>query len=134
MRYKDFKKYRIKSKERFRELYYFTLQYWEWKIQLNEATFIGSPEISGMPHGSGVGDPTGQAGTNYADLISKVELIEGCVKDAAPPYLRRGLLKGVTTKDVNYNWLKGRGYIDCGSQKYYQIRGMYYWLLDQRKG
>jgi len=134
MRYKDFKKYKIKSKERFRELYYFTLQYPEWKHQLEEVTFLGSPEISGMPHGSGVGDPTGSLATASAELISKINLIDGCVKDAAPPKFQKGLLKGLTTPNSNYNWLYARGYIKCGSQKYYQMRGMFFWILDQRKG
>jgi len=133
MRYKDFKRYKIKSKERFRELYYFSLQYWDLREQLEAICYVSSPDGDGMPRGSGVGDPTGTKAALIAELSEKVNLIESCVRDADPS-IKKGLLKGVTTPNCSPNWLRDHGFLYCGNDKYYLARGKYYWLLDQRKG
>lgn len=133
MRYKDEKKYKIKDKERFRELYYFALQYNVWRTRLAELKVVSSPNLDGMPRGSGVGDPTGSTGSEVAELMKKISLIEDCVREAGPD-IYRGLLKGVTTQSCTPNWLRARGYIYCGNDKYYHSRAKFYWLLNQRKG
>lgn len=133
MNYRNNPKYKIKNKERFRELYYFALQYSEWKKELSAITVIGSPNIDGMPKGASVGDPTGRIATSQAELISKITLVEQCAKDADPS-IYKGVLKGVTTPNMTYNWLVYNKYLYCGRDKYYIARSRFYWLLNQRKG
>lgn len=133
MNVRNSKQYRIKNKARFRELYYFSLQYHELKKKLAEISVIGSPNNDGLPKGYGVGNPTERLGIEQADLISKVRMIEECAAEADPS-ISRGILKAVTTPNCTYNWLSANGWLYCGRDKFYQARQKYYWLLDQRKG
>lgn len=140
MRYKNFKKYKLPD-ERYRELLWFSWQYADLKAERQALASLGSPEISGMPHGSGVGDPTGQQAIKFAELDSKIRMIEECCKQACiitdqkkAEELYPGILKGVTTRNCNYNSLKYRGLIKCGADKFYTARRAYFWLLDTRRG
>lgn len=125
------KKYKIND-ERYRELLYFVLQYNEWRDELSKISVIGSPDIDGMPRGSGTGDPTGRAAAKYGELLGKIQLVEKCARDSDQS-IYKGLLKGVTTRNLSFNWLVSRGYLYCGRDKYFLARRKFFWLLDQRK-
>lgn len=67
-------KYNI-SKHRFLELYYFCLQYNEWKDELKYNTdTVGAIITDGLPQGSNISDSTGRLGDRRAEFSRKFEL------------------------------------------------------------
>lgn len=121
------------SKNRFLELYYWCLQYGEWKDELKYRTdTLRSREINGMPASHSMEDPTQQLAVRRAMLEQKCRLIEQTAIEADPD-IYQYLLKAVTEEDVTYQYLKSMMDIPCGKDMYYDRRRKFYWLLDKRK-
>lgn len=121
------------GKNRFKELYYWCLQYDEWKDELKYKTdTVKSIEITDMPVAHNGGDATQQLAIRRVQLAKNCELIERTVLDADQD-LYQYLLKAVTSEDVTYRYLKMIMRIPCGKKMYYDRRRKFYWLLDQRK-
>ena len=77
-------KYKL-SNYRFRELYYFCLQYDEWQETLKDKRMpLKGMQYSGMPSSGGCGNPTEKAGIECAELSQKCDLIEKAAKAADP--------------------------------------------------
>lgn len=124
------------SGNRFRELYYWCLQYGEWREELEgRAAPSGSMYVGeGLEEGGG---EKGQAGEHVpssrrAWLEQNCRLLEQTAADADPdisPYI----LRAVTDGDVTYQYLKMSMGMPCGKDMYYDRRRRFYWLLDQRK-
>ena len=131
MNSRHLKKYRIPNKHRFRELYSFAMQYRDFKEELQSVSFLGSSQ-DGEVKGSTPGDPTGRIAIEQADLISKVNLIEQCARDADPT-IWKSVLLAVTTPNITYNYLSQNRFLYCGRDKFYVARQKFYWLLDKRK-
>lgn len=128
----NYGKYGI-SKNRFLELYYWCLQYGEWKDELQYRTdTLRSREITGMPANYSMEDPTQQLAVRRAMLEQKCRLIEQTAIEADPD-IYQYLLKAVTEEDVTYQYLKSMMDIPCGKDMYYERRRKFYWLLDKRK-
>lgn len=126
------KKYKIHNKHRYSELYNFAMQYKDYKSQLDDISFLPSPSIDAMPKCSDHGDPTSRTAIKYATLLSKIELIERCAKDADHS-IWKSVLFAVTNPHITYEYLYLHKMIYCGRDKYYIARQKFYWLLDQRK-
>lgn len=125
------KRYGI-SKHRFYELFHYCLQYNEWKDELNYTTdTVKSVQITDMPHGSGVGDPTNQLATRRAMLSAKCELLENTAKEADSS-LWQYILKDVTDENVSYTYLKQIMSIPCGKNYYYDKRRKFFYLLSKK--
>lgn len=123
-------KYNI-SKNRFRELYYFCLQYAEWKQELRFNTDTVSAITSdGQPHSSSISDSTGRLAIKRAELKTKCKAIEDAVKEADQE-CAKWLLQGVTT-GCSYNYLKYKLNMPCGRDRYYDRRREFYWRLDKK--
>ena len=94
------------GKYAYRELHNFCLQYPEKKRRLRELESpYKSPQITGMPSGSGPGDPTGRNADRASVLSGDIELIE---RTAAA--------------------------VSCGRRKFYDMRRVFFYLLAQSKG
>lgn len=125
------KKYNV-SKNRFRELFYFCLQYPTWKAELKELTDSLGASFDGQPRAKGnISDSTGRLGERRATLSSKCDLIEQ-VAEEADTDLQTYIIKAVTTEGMTYNILRNRFKIPCGQTRYYAARRKFYYLLDKK--
>lgn len=125
-------KYGISNK-RFKELYYFCLQYNEWKDELRYNTdTVKSIEIKDCPATHETGDPTQQLAMRRAMLEKNCQLIEQTAIDA-DSFIHPYILKAVTDENVTYRYLKMVMGIPCGKKMYYDRRRKFYWLLNQKK-
>lgn len=52
----------------------------------------------------------------------------------AGPDIYKALLKGVTTRNSSAKWLRGKGLLYAGDDRYHLARRKYFWLLDKRLG
>lgn len=120
------------SKYRFRELYYFCLQYNEWLDELKYNTdSVKSANNDGMPRGTNVSDQTGALGTRRAELARKCKIIEQTAIEVDPD-IYRYIIQAVTNELITYEYLRMRMGIPCGKNVYYDRRRKFYWLLSQK--
>lgn len=123
-------KYNI-SNYRFRELYYFCLQYPEWKQALdrirNTLKGLGYDSFvsSGLP-----GDPTMNAAIQSMELANKCQVIERAA-ELADSELQEYIIYAVTHENVTFNALKNQQDMPCERDRYYNSRRKFYWLLDR---
>ncbi len=121
------------SKHRFRELYYYCLQYNEWKEQLECYTdTVKSLQITDMPISRSNKSQTEVLAVDRYNLTLKCALIESVAKEA-DQNLYKYILKAVTNEGITYNYLKHSMNIPCGKDMYYDRRRKFYWLLDKKQ-
>lgn len=119
------------SDYRFRELYYFCLQYNEWNEKLNsKRNALKSLQISGMPSSGTSGNPTESAALECAELSYKCDMIEQAAK-CADPELYEFIIYAVTNKDISFERLKIQKNIPCERDRYYNSRRKFYYYLDR---
>lgn len=98
-------KYRL-SDYRFRELYYFCLQYHEWKQKLNDKRDpLKGMQYSGSPS-SGISSPTEVRAIECAELSNKCMMIEEAAR-SADPELYQYILFAVTHPNIRYEFEPG---------------------------
>lgn len=121
------------SKNRFKELYYWCLQYNEWKDELKYKTdTVRSVEITDMPVYHGNGDATQQLAVRRMELEKNCQMVEQAAMEADSE-IYQYLIKAVTDEDVTYRYLQMIMGIPCGKKMYYDRRRKFYWLLSQKK-
>lgn len=126
------KKYGI-SKNRFKELYYWCLQYNEWKDELKYKTDTAkSIGVTDMPVAHSNGNSTQDLAIRRAELERNCRIIERAAIEADPE-IHQYLLKAVTNEGVTYQYLKLIMNIPCSHNTYYERRKKFYWLLDKKK-
>lgn len=128
MNSKAIRAYKIHNKARMEELIRICWQYRDMKAEL-DALATSSPEMDGMPRGTGISDPTHAAAVRREKLSGRVMAIERCARIAGGDCYN-GLLLGVTTRGSSYNWLRMRGAIYCGRDQYYAMRAKFFYLLN----
>ena len=122
-------KYRI-SDYRFRELYYFCLQYKDWKEQIKEKRDnLKGLQYSGVPSGGNPGNPTEKAAIECAELSKKCNIVERAAKSADPD-LWEYILFAVTNEKISFEALKAQKNIPCERDRYYNSRRKFYFILD----
>lgn len=87
-----------------------------------------SPQITGMPSGSGPGDPTGRIAERAAVLSQDIDMIERAANKAAGRDAQN-LLKNVTL-GIAWEYLP----VSCGRRKFYDMRRLFFYLLALEKG
>ena len=123
-------KYNI-SNYRFRELYYFCLQYDEWMQELKEKRDpLKGVQYTGMPGSGTPGNPTEKNAIICAELSHKCALIEDAAK-AADPELWQYILYAVTNENTTFKFLKMQKEIPCERDRYYNSRRKFYYYLDR---
>ena len=119
------------SKNRFFELYYFCLQYHEWKQKLKEKQNpLRGTNYSGMPSSGSVGHPTESSAIECAELSNKCEAVEAAAR-AADPELYEYIIYAVTNENITFKFLKMRKDIPCERDRYYNSRRKFYFYLDK---
>lgn len=123
-------KYNI-SDYRFLELYYFCLQYEEWRERLEELRNpLKGLQYSDMPSSGVPGDSTMNKGIECAEYSQKCEAIEKAA-ELADPELYEYIIYAVTNKDISFNKLKIHKNIPCERDRYYNSRRKFYYHLDR---
>jgi len=123
-------KYNI-SEYRFRELYYFCLQYEEWKEALQEKRrVLKATQYSAAPSHGNPGDQTAHVAVECAELSHKCGVIEKAAK-MADPELKDFILYAVTNENITFKFLKMQRNIPCERDRYYSSRRKFYFYLDK---
>lgn len=123
-------KYKL-SDYRFRELYYFCLQYHEWKQKLNDKRNpLKGMQYSGLPSSGGVSNLTEFRAIECAELSTKCAMVEKAAQ-AADSELYQYILFAVTRPNISFNYLKMQKKIPCERDRYYNSRRKFYFLLDK---
>lgn len=123
-------KYSI-NKFRFKELYYFCLQYDEWKESLEDLRNpLKGITYNAMPGSGNPGDPTARAAIECAEISKKCAAVEAAAK-AADPDLHEFILYAVTHENISFNILKVQKDIPCERDRYYNSRRKFYYHLDK---
>lgn len=119
-------KYNI-SNAMYRELLYFCRQYDDKKQRAAHARRVCAVSIDGLPHGTGVGDPTASRAAHAERLQRDVDLIDRTAQEAAgtlAPYLLRNVTRGIP-----YNCLGA----PCGKNMFWNMRKRFFYLLAEKK-
>ena len=122
-------KYKI-SGYRFRELYYFCLQYEEWRAAINDIQPIKGISYSGVPSSGVPGNRTMHAAIESAEYARKCAAVEAAAR-AADPELYEYIMYAVTHDNVTFNFLKNQKNIPCERDRYYNSRRKFYFHLDK---
>lgn len=120
------------SQNAYKELRSFCLQYGEKKQKIADYMSLKSPNLSGMPHGFGVSNPTGKAAELAEKYQNDVELIESTVKEVAAENAEY-LLKNVTTDKFSITALKTKHGMKMGENQFRQMRKKFYFVLAKKK-
>ena len=123
-------KYSI-SKSRYRELYYFCLQYDERARKIADLEQLQVKAPDGMPHGTGISDPTAQAGFLASQLRLQNEAMEKSAREADAG-LYCWLLDAVRY-GLTYNNLKVMKQIPCGQEYFHKARRKFFYILDGKQ-
>lgn len=99
------------SEFRFRELYYYTLQYPEW-----EREFL-------------IGRKPREELDNLRKKMDQIDILCIRAEDGLAEYIRAGVI----WRDMTYARLKSVFDIPCDRNTYYKYRRRFYWLLDKEK-
>ena len=125
------KKYNI-SKHRFRELYYFCLQYQEWLDELKYKTDdVSSIGITNMPTSHNTNSNVERLALRRAQLEEKCKILEQTAIEADET-LYQYIIKAVTNEGVSYNYLKMVMNIPCCKNVWYDRRRKFYYLLSEK--
>jgi hypothetical protein len=134
----DMNTYKIKldrygiSKAAYDELHSFCLQYDEKLARLNDAYSLKSPNLSGMPHGSGISNPTERAAELCEKYRKDIELIEETAKEVDPK-LAPFIIKNVTSDKCPPWVLKTRYGMEAGEKYFCKKRRQFYYVLALKK-
>lgn len=115
------------SKNKYRELKYFCLQYKEKKDRLKSMCHISAVQITGMPHGSSISNPTATQGEGIAQLKKDIEVIEQTAIEVSSEFYQY-ILENVT-KDVPWEYLD----IPMSRRSFYRLRRKFFYNLSARK-
>lgn len=116
------------SEYRYRELLNFCRQYGEKKQKLAAERGLSAITYSGMPHGSGTGDPTAEKAERAQKWIQDIELIEEVAKEVDPT-IYQSLIANVTNEHTPFEFLS----VPCGRRQFYEARRKFFYLLDKKK-
>ena len=136
------KEYEI-SNLRYRELYYFCLQYQKYKDKINEIETGGGRSSYAQTgrSGSGHADPTAAKVIKAEKYREYCELIEQTAIEVGGDYadIYQTIMTNVTI-GLSYEQLRALGKIPkykdgkyCGKNMFYNLRRKFYWLLDFKK-
>ena len=123
-------KYNI-SRSRYRELYYFCLQYDERKKKMEELRYPSPPKSDGMPRGSGISNPTERNGMMAACLSLENKVMEQAAVEASSD-LHPWILKAAKY-DLKFDYLHLCEGMPCGKNEFQKLRHKFYYILDQKK-
>ena len=120
------------SEHAYDELRSFCLQYDEKLARLNDAYSLKSPNLSGMPHGSGISDPTERAAELAVKYKEDIDLIENTAKEIDAE-LAPFIIKNVTSDKCPPWVLKTRYGMETSEKTFNKKRRQFYYRLAVKK-
>lgn len=120
------------SKNAYDELKAFCLQYEEKTEKLQDAFVVRGINLSGMPHGTGAGNPTERAAEIALKYQADIDLIEGTAR-RADPEIEKYILLNATTKDNPFSELQKKG-LSVPEKRFNEARRKFFYLLAVEKG
>ena len=106
-------------KNRYYELKYFCLQFWDWQKRRAQLDGLATHENR---------EPTEPEAIERAELDEKIRKVMSCAKLAAHEY-DDILLTGVT-KGQSYDTMSAKKVLPMSREAYYAIYRKFFWLLD----
>lgn len=113
-------------KNRYYELKYFCLQFWEWKKRLAELDGLATRANR---------EPTESEAMERLELSRKIEMVKEVVHDAThpnAPSIENALLLGIT-KGRSYDVQNAHTPIPVCREAYYAVYRMFFWILDRAR-
>lgn len=125
----ELRAYKI-DKLRHEELQRICWQYKSLRTRADDLLTLASA-AAGERHKTGShSDPVAKLAQRREKILKKASAIERCAKLAGKDNAA-GLLFGVTTRGSGYETLQAQKKIFCGRRQYYEMRAVFFWLLDQ---
>lgn len=115
------------SRDKYNELKYFCLQYWQKKQGIDRNYGIDGFSQDGMPRGTSSSNPTEKKALRIAQLKRDTELIEQTAMEADAE-IHPWILKNVTS-GVPYEYMD----VPMGRKKFYEARRYFFFLLAQKR-
>lgn len=119
------------SPKRYRELYYFCLQYDEMKERLESIYSLQSSKIDNNVQSNSISDSTQKKAIAAEKISTKMELIEQTAIEA-DSQIYQYLLMNVTNQ-VPFTYLHYDLGMPCGEKYFYKARRKFFYLLDIKK-
>ena len=121
---------------KYKELYYFCLQYWDKKREIDRIMLSGGGNglFTHLDSGGNYSDSTANKALKIEKISHDCDLIEQAAISAAGGNDYPALLKNVTNGET-YEQLRADGHIFyCGRNYFYKVvRKKFYWILSQKK-
>lgn len=120
------------SKNRYKELRAFCLQYPEWKEKESEILDSGTAPQDGPAVKNHISDPTQKKGLALilSNVTGKIKLIEDTARDV-DVILAEYLIRNVTTEYYGYQDLVKCGMV-CSRSDFYRKRRQFFYYLNQK--
>mgnify|MGYP000023976886 FL=1 len=115
------------SRDKYNELKYFCLQYWQKKQEIDRNYGIDGFSQDRMPRGTSSSNPTEKKALRIAQLKRDTELIEQTAIEADTE-IYPWILKNVTS-GVPYEYMD----VPMGRRKFYEARRYFFFLLAQKR-
>ena len=115
------------SRDKYNELKYFCLQYWQKKQEIDRNYGIDGFSQDGMPRGTSSSNPTEKKALRIAQLKRDTELIEQTAMEADAE-IYPWILKNVTS-GVSYEYMD----VPISRTKFYDSRRYFFYLLAQKR-
>ncbi len=115
------------SRDKYNELKYFCLQYWQKKQEIDRNYGIDGFSQDGMPRGTSSSNPTEKKALRIAQLKHDTELIEQTAMEADVE-IYPWILKNVTS-GVPYEYMD----VPISRTKFYDSRRYFFYLLAQKR-
>ena len=126
----SYEKYGI-SRKRYKELCGFCEQYPEWKDELRKGFGLRSPEIDGMPHGSGgKSDRTADTAMRRYTIQQKVDLIEKTAREVSSE-MAEYIIKSACY-EIPYWYLSNALRIPISDGAFRDLKRYFFYLLHKR--
>lgn len=106
-------------KNRYYELKYFCLQFWDWQKRRNELDGLATRENR---------EPTEWEALERTELDQKIRMVMSSARLATHDY-DKYLIIGVT-KGLSYDTMSAREVLPIGRDTYYNLYRKFFWILD----
>ena len=119
------------SKPEYLSAKYYALRYGDWLQEYNAlSSSVSSVVLDGMPHGSGVGNPTEGLAIRRAEIKKKLDLIEKTAEEADKEFSKFILRRAIN--DESFERMNLNDGLYCSQRTFYRKMHAFYYLLARR--
>lgn len=121
------------TKERYLELLHFCRQYPDWKTEAASLLGVHGQQLTGMPHGSGVGDPVAAMAARREDLLAKIRIVDDCAANVEGGRWYTALIQNVCLNRP-YSALNVTALPNSNRNSFFNARKAFFIALDRKRG